>query len=61
MPAPQYAERHTPWTRGIELGTCQHWFQSALGFEEGCENAAMVTDLETGCSFCVEHWQEVDQ
>lgn len=60
LPEPQFAERPILWTRGFDLGTCQHWYDTAYdpANPAGCDRSAMVTDLETGCGFCVEHWKE---
>ena len=42
------------------LPSCQHWYDTSFdpGTEIGCDRRGMVTDLETGCSFCVEHYKE---
>lgn len=60
MPEPQFAERPIFWTRRIDLGSCQHWYDTAYdpANPAGCDRSAMITDLETGCGFCVEHWKE---
>ena len=63
LPEPQFAERHIFNAPAKLLGTCQGWYDSALdpANSVGCDNYASITDLETGCSFCVSCWKEYNQ
>ena len=57
MPEPIYAER-IPLDAHAALGTCNLWYDYADGNANECDRPAAITDLETGCGFCVKHWKE---
>ena len=60
MPDPVFAEYETFLATDLR-GTCQSWYDNgasdpANGYE--CSRPASITDLETGCSFCVRCYRE---